>query len=229
MKIAVVNFPGSGGADDVAYVYREILGQDVSVIWHQEETIGNAEVLVIPGGAAFGDYLRPGALVLGSPIVGAIRKHARDGGATLGIGNGFQILCELKILPGVLLQNVGMTFLSKNVFLRCDNNQTPFTRCYKEEDVVSLPMACTYGRYFADKRAIRDMEENGEVVFRFCDREGEIDENDPFNGSLHSIAGICSRHRNVLGLICHPERAAEAIMGSEAGLPLLSAVLKKGE
>ncbi len=227
MKIAVVVFPGSGGADDAAYVYRNILGQEVTTIWHQEETLADADVLVVPGGAAFGDYLRPGALVQGSPIVGAIRKFARDGGPTIGIGNGFQILCELKVLPGVLLQNPGLSFLSRDVYLRCDNIRTPWTNCYKEDNVISLPIACTYGRYFADKRTIRDMEENGEVVFRFCDREGELDEKDPFNGSLNSIAGICSRHLNVLGLICHPERACEKVMGSEQGLPILSAVLKK--
>lgn len=226
MKISVVVFPGSSGADDVAYVYRELLGQEVTTIWHQEEDLKKPDVLVIPGGSAFGDYLRPGALVLGSPIVGAIRKFARDGGPTLGIGNGFQILCELKVLPGVLLQNSTLHFSSREVFLRVDNIKTPFTDCFKEEQVISLPMACTHGRFFADKRVIRDMEENGEVVFRFCDREGEIDDKDPFNGSLHSVAGVCSRHRNVVGLICRPERAAEEIMGSVEGLPLLSAVLK---
>ncbi len=226
MKVSVVVFPGSSGADDAAYVYRELLGQEVKTVWHQEESLGKPDVLVIPGGASFGDYLRPGALVAGSPIVGAIRKFARDGGPTIGIGNGFQILCELKVLPGVLLQNSGLTFLSREVFLRVDNIETPFTKNYEDEQVISLPMACTYGRYFADRRAIRDMEENGEVVFRFCDREGEIDEKAPFNGSLNAVAGICSRHRNVLGMICHPERAAEKIMGSEEGLSLLSAVLK---
>ena len=226
MKISVVVFPGSSGADDVAYVYRELLGQEVTTIWHQEEDLKKPDVLIIPGGSAFGDYLRPGALVLGSPIVGAIRKFARDGGPTLGIGNGFQILCELKVLPGVLLQNSTLHFSSREVFLRVDNIKTPFTDCFKEEQVISLPMACTHGRFFADKRVIRDMEENGEVVFRYCDREGEIDDKDPFNASLHSVAGVCSRHRNVVGLICRPERAAEEIMGSVEGLPLLSAVLK---
>jgi len=225
MRISVVVFPGSSGADDAAYVYRELLGQEVKTVWHQEESLAKPDVVIIPGGAAFGDYLRPGSLVLGSPIVGAIRKFARDGGPILGIGNGFQILCELKILPGILLQNVGLHFLSRDVFLRVDNIETPFTKKFQYQQVITLPLACTYGRYFADRRAIRDMEENGEIVFRYCDREGELDEKNPFNDSLNSVAGICSRHRNVVGLMCHPERAAEAIMGSEEGLPLLSAVL----
>ncbi|MFN8389631.1 MAG: phosphoribosylformylglycinamidine synthase subunit PurQ [Bdellovibrionota bacterium] len=226
MRISVVVFPGSSGADDAAYVYRELLGQDVQLIWHQEEDLKKPDVLILPGGAAFGDYLRPGALVQGSPILGPIRKFARDGGPTLGIGNGFQILCEMGILPGVLLQNTTLHFMSRNVYLSVQNNKTPFTKGYELEDIITLPMACTYGRYFADKRAIRDMEENGEVVFRFCDREGDIDEDNPFNDSLNSIAGIASRHMNVLGMICHPERACEKVMGSEEGLKLLSAVLK---
>ena len=115
--------------------------------------------------------------------------------------------------------------MSRDVFLRVDNIETPFTKNFQDAQVLTLPLACTYGRYFADRRAIRDMEENGEIVFRYCDREAEIDEKNPFNDSLNSVAGICSRHRNVVGMMCHPERAAEAIMGSEEGLPLLSAVL----
>ena len=180
---------------------------------------------MIPGGAAFGDYLRPGALTIGSPVMGAIRKFARDGGPTLALGNGFQILCEMKVLPGILLQNMDLQFMNRQVFLRVENTKTPFTKNYDEEEIIRLPIACNYGRYFADKRTIRDMEENGEIVFRFCDQEGDVDPEEPFNESLHAVAGICSRHGNVLGMICHPERVCEAVMGSEEGLPLLSAVL----
>ena len=225
MRVSVVVFPGSNGAEDAAYVYRDLLNQEVNLIWHQEEDLKKPDVLVIPGGAAFGDYLRPGALTQGSPILGPIRKFARDGGPTIGIGNGFQILCEMQILPGVLLQNPSMHFMSRNVFLTVQHIKTPFTKNYEQDEIITLPIACSYGRYYADKRAIRDMEENGEVVMRFCDREGDIDERDPFNGCLNSIAGIASRHSNVLGLICHPERACEKMMGSEEGLKLLSAVL----
>ncbi len=225
MKIAIVEFPGSSGADDVAYVYRDLFGQEVHKIWHQEETVGDADVLVVPGGAAFGDYLRPGALVQGSPIVAGIRKFARDGGPTIGIGNGFQILCEIKVLPGVLLPNLGRQFLQRDVYLLVCNNQTPFTKNFKEEEVISLPLACSYGRYFVDKRGMRDLEENGEIVFRFSDAEGDVNEKEPFNGSMNAIAGICNRHKNVLGLICHPERACEEMMGSTQGRKLLEAVL----
>ncbi len=181
--------------------------------------------MVIPGGSAFGDYLRPGALTIGSPIMGSIRKFARDGGPTLAIGNGFQILCEMKVLPGVLLQNIGLQFLNQNVFLKVESTASPFTKVYEEEDILSLPMACNYGRWYADKRTIRDMEENREIVFRFCDQEGDVDPEDPFNDSLHAVAGIKSRHGNVLGMICHPERAAEGVIGNDEGLKLLSAVL----
>ncbi|MBP9837241.1 MAG: phosphoribosylformylglycinamidine synthase I [Proteobacteria bacterium] len=224
MKVAVVMFPGSSGADDVAYIYKKVFGADSYIVWHQEETIGKPDLLVIPGGAAFGDYLRPGALTLSSPIVGAIRKFSRDGGPTIGIGNGFQILCELHILPGILLPNIGMQFINREVFLLVQNNQTPFTKNYKEEDVIKLPMACSYGRYFADKRTIRDLEENGEIVFRFCDKEGEIDDKEPFNGCINSIAAICSRHKNTVGMICHPERACEEIMQNTEGMKILGII-----
>ena len=226
MKIAVVVFPGSSGADDVAYAYREILGQEVVSIWHQEETLKGADVVVVPGGASFGDYLRPGALVMGSPICGALRKFSRDGGPMLGIGNGFQILCELKILPGVLLQNTGLSFLSKDVFVSVDNVSSPFMKGLKEDQVLTVPLACGFGRYYADKRTLKDAEENGNIAFRYCDREGDIDLRDPFNGCLNAIAGVTSRHHNVLGVMFHPERAVEASMGSTVGLPILKAVLK---
>ncbi len=226
MKVAVIVFPGSSGAEDAAYAYREILGCEVINIWHQEETLKGADVVIIPGGASFGDYLRPGALVLGSPIIGAIRKFGRDGGPMLGIGNGFQILCELKILPGVLLQNKSLNFIHRDVYLSIDSNKSPFLSGMEPERVLSLPLACSFGRYYADKRTLKDIEENGNVAMRFCDREGDIDFDDPFNGSIHAIAGVTSRHHNVLGLIAHPERAAEDAMGSVVGLEILKNILK---
>lgn len=227
MKVAVVVFPGSSGADDAVYVYREVLGQTAYTVWHQEESLKNPDIVVIPGGAAFGDYLRPGALTLGSPIVGGIRKFARDGGPMIGIGNGFQILCELKVLPGALLQNMNLGFMSRDVHLLVQDVRSPFMSTHKEDQVISLPIACSYGRYYADKRTLKDIEENGNVALRFCDREGDIDPDDPFNGSLNAIAAVTNRHHNVLGIICHPERAVEESMGSTVGLEILKAPLLK--
>lgn len=227
MRIAVITFPGSHGADDVVYVYRDLLGQDAYTVWHQEESLKKPDVVVLPGGAAFADYLRPGALSVASPIIGPVIKFARDGGPTLGIGNGFQILCESKILPGILLQNPSLHFVNREVPLLVCNNETPFTTCYEEEDVVNLPIACFFGRYYADKRTMKDLEENGQVILRYCDREGEVNYEDPFNGSLNAVCAISSRHYNVVGMMSHPERVADPVLGSDVGRKMLECVLKK--
>lgn len=221
MRVAIAKFPGSFGAEELLYVYEKKLGTKPYIVWHQEESLGNPDLLVLPGGASFGDYLRPGALTMGSPILDAVRRHVKSGAVTLGIGNGFQILCEMRLLPGVLLENLSQQFLSRKVFLSVQNNSTPFTKSLELESVLELPLACRWGRFYGDKRTIRDLEEEGSVVFRFCDREGEVDEERPFNGSLNAIAGICSRDRKTLGLICRPERASEPLLGGEDGLKIL--------
>ena len=226
MKIAVVVFPGSGGVQDAVYAYRDVLKQEVYTVWHQEESVGNADILVIPGGAAFGDYLRPGALVKASPVCGGIRKFARDGLPIIGIGNGFQILCELEILPGILLPNSSSRFLNTEVNLLTQNTKSVWTRHLEEESVLKAPVSCYYGRYYADKRTLKDLEEMEHVAFRFCDHEGDVDTENPFNDSTNAIAGILNRHENVLGIIAHPERAIEDFMGSSDGIEILSSVLK---
>ena len=225
MKIAVVVFPGSGGARDAVYAYRDVLKQDVYTVWHQEESIGSPDVLVLPGGSAFGDYLRPGALAKTSPICGAIRKFARDDQPVIGVGNGFQILCELEILPGVLLPNQNSRFLNTDTFVSVENGKSIWTRHLDNDEILTLPMSCYNGRYYADKRTLKDLEEEGHVAFRFCDHEGDADPADPFNGSSNCIAGILNRHENVLGIIHHPERAVEALMGNTDGLGILQSVL----
>ena len=225
MRIAIAVFPGSGAAADMQHAYRDILHQEVFTVWHQEEGIIDADVLVIPGGASYGDYLRPGALATTSPICAPIRRFAADRKPILGVGNGFQILCELGLLPGLLLPNRNSRYLNEDTFLLIDNEISPWTRHLDFDDVIELPIACDYGRYFADKRALKDLEEGGHIAFRFCDAEGEIDEKDPYNGSSHSIAGILNRHENILGLICHPERAVEKIMGNTDGIGVLESVL----
>lgn len=226
MKIAVVVFPGSGGVQDAVYAYQDVLKQEVYTVWHQEELIGDADMLIIPGGAAFGDYLRPGALVKASPICGAIRKFARDDLPIIGIGNGFQILCELEILPGILLPNASSRFLNTETHLVTQNNKSIWTRHLEEDSVLKMPISCYYGRYYADKRTLKDLEEMGHVAFRFCDADGDVDTDEPFNASTNAIAGILSRHENILGIVTHPERAVEKFMGSCDGLEILSSVLK---
>lgn len=224
-RIAVVQFPGSGGVADAVHAYGTILGQDVYTVWHQEEDLKKPDILVLPGGAAFGDYLRPGALAKTSPISGAIRKFARDDGLILGLGNGFQILCELEVLPGVLLANSNSRYLNTDVHLVVENTTSPWTQHLDSEEVYRLPIGCSFGRYWADKRTLKDLEEEGRVALRFCDKDGDIDEAAPFNGSAHAIAAIVSRHNNVLGIMCHPERAVEKLMGGTDGLGILQGPL----
>lgn len=229
MKVAVIMFPGSGAASDAIYAYRNVIGAEVWTVWHQEENLGNPDLVVIPGGAAFGDYLRPGALTRGSAIVGSLVKYARDDRPVIGIGNGFQILCELEILPGILLHNISSRFLNTDTFVLADNTRSIWTKTILPDDVLCLPMSCNYGRYYADKRTLKDLEEEGHIAFRFCNAEGEVDEEHTFNGSLNNIAGILNRHENVLGIIQHPERAVEKYMGSIDGLNILSSIFEGKE
>jgi phosphoribosylformylglycinamidine synthase len=227
MKIAIAEFPGSHGAVEVEHIYRRVLGQEVVRVWHQEEMLpGDVDILVIPGGASFGDYLRPGALARGSQIVSAIRKFARENRPTLAIGNGFQILCEIGVLPGALLPNAGMKFLKHDPYIMVEHTDSPFLKGFEEGQVIRLPVACYFGRYYGDKRVLQDLEEGGRVALRYCDKFGDVDPQAPFNGCSNAIAGITSRHHNVLGLMAHPERAAEAWLGSTEGLTLLEGPLR---
>ncbi|HMO17247.1 MAG TPA: phosphoribosylformylglycinamidine synthase subunit PurQ [Oligoflexia bacterium] len=225
MNITVIEFPGSSGVKDAVYALREVLSHDVNVLWHQEEFSSRPDLLVIPGGASFGDYLRPGALTKSSPVTAVIRKCAKEGVPVLGIGNGFQILCELDILPGVLLANTVSEFIRADSYLYVDSRDNIWTRHFSEDSFIRLPLACYYGRYFIDARGLRDLEENNRIAFRFCDSEGEVDLNNPYNGSLNCIAGICNRHGNVLGIIAHPERVVEDIQGGTDGLDFFKGVL----
>ena len=226
MNVAIIEFPGSSGVKDAVYALREVLSQEVKVIWHQEEFIKGADILLIPGGAAFGDYLRPGALCKSSPVVAPLRKYAKEGRPVIGIGNGFQILCELEILPGVLLPNISSEFLNTDTFVLVDGKNSVWTEQFEEETVLKLPLACYYGRYFIDNRGLRDLEDNNRIAFRFCDIEGEPNIKHPFNGSLNSIAGVYNRNGNVLGMMHHPERAVEDAMGNVDGLEVFRNVLK---
>lgn len=226
MKVAIVEFPGSSGVDDAEYAFSQVLGFDTTRVWHQQETVSDVDLLVIPGGASFGDYLRPGALSKSSPIVGAIRKCAKEDVPVLGIGNGFQILCELEILPGILLPNMISEFINSEVYVCVDSINGVWTKNLDKGTVLRLPLGCYCGRYFVDNRTLRDLEENDRIALRYCDEEGEVEIQNPYNGSLRSIAGIYNRHGNVLGLMPHPERAVEQLTGLNDGLKLLSSLFK---
>lgn len=216
MKVTVVVFPGSNCDHDVIHLYKNLLSAQVKSVWHKEFELGSPDVVIVPGGFSYGDYLRTGALAKLSPIMQSVKKFADGGGKVLGICNGFQILCEAGLLPGVLLQNVGTKFLSRFVNLKVEKSDTSFTGQFKAGDVFTCPIAHGDGNYFADEDTIKRLEGEGQVVFRYCDTQGKLShenlEINP-NGSINSIAGICNQKRNVVGLMPHPERSSEEIVG----------------
>lgn len=207
-RVAVVVFPGSNCDTDTRDAAR-MAGCDADFVWHRDTRLGGAEVVILPGGFSYGDYLRAGAIARFSPIMGAVAAHARAGGAVLGICNGFQILCEAGLLPGALVRNVGLRFLSRPVRVRVERTDTPFTTRYAPGELLELPVAHGDGRYVADQRTLAEVEAEGRVVWRYVD--------DNPNGSTQAIAGICSAGRNVVGIMPHPERRVTAGLGGDDG------------
>lgn len=201
MKIAIIQYPGSHGVESVRKCFAALEVSSIYTVWHESEDLKKPDLVVIPGGASFGDYLRPGALAIASAITGALIKFARDGGKIIGIENGFQILCELKILPGVLLQNHGGLFYNEEVSVLVDNSQWAHTALPTPGTVLQLPLIGTHCRYYADRRTLKDLEESNRVVLRYCDSYGDADLENPFTGSSHGIAAITNRQKNVLGIM----------------------------
>lgn len=224
MKFGVVIFPGSNCDHDTYHVISKVIGQPVDFIWHKEEEVDRFDAIILPGGFSYGDYLRSGAIARFSPVMRSIIKFARDGGLVLGICNGFQILCESGLLPGALLRNRDLKFICEHVNVRVERDNTPFTATYHVGQVLSLPIAHGEGNYFCDEQTLHELESENRVIFRYCDAEGNVtDEANP-NGSLNNIAGICNRERNVVGLMPHPERAAESLLGCKDGRPMFRAM-----
>ncbi|MFN7949026.1 MAG: phosphoribosylformylglycinamidine synthase subunit PurQ [Blastocatellia bacterium] len=217
MKFGVVVFPGSNCDHDTYHVISKVIGQPVDFIWHKESDISRFDAIILPGGFSYGDYLRTGAIARFSPVMNSVVKFANEGGLVMGICNGFQILCEAGLLPGALLRNRDLKFVCEHVNIRVEQTDTPFTQVCTEGQVLSLPVAHGDGNYFCDQETLAELEGEGRVVFRYCDAAGNVtDEANP-NGSLHNIAGICNRERNVLGLMPHPERASEDLLNSHDG------------
>jgi phosphoribosylformylglycinamidine synthase len=217
MKFGVVVFPGSNCDHDTYHVISKVIGQPVDFIWHKEEDISRFDAIILPGGFSYGDYLRTGAIARFSPVMRSVVKFARDGGLVMGICNGFQILCESGLLPGALLRNRDLKFVCQHVNIRVENADTPFTTESAAGQVLSLPIAHGDGNYFCDAETLTELENENRVIFRYCDSTGNLtDEANP-NGSLNNIAGICNRERNVLGMMPHPERAAEEMLGCRDG------------
>jgi phosphoribosylformylglycinamidine synthase len=230
-KFGIVVFPGSNCDHDAYHVTRHVLGADVVWLWHSDTDLKGVGCVVLPGGFAYGDYLRCGAIARFSPIVPAVVDFARAGGLVIGICNGFQVLTECGLLPGALLKNNCLEFRCEWVNVRVENNRTPFTNRYQAGDVVRIPIAHGEGNFFADPATLDDLERNHRVVFRYCDEDGDspflVDGATPSfnpNGSVHNIAGVVGAGGNVLGMMPHPERASELAVGSADGLAVFASI-----
>jgi phosphoribosylformylglycinamidine synthase subunit PurQ / glutaminase len=225
MKFAVIVFPGSNCDHDAYHAARHVLGHEATFVWHKEAGLGGADVVVLPGGFSHGDYLRTGAIARFSPVMAAVKAFAAGGGPVLGICNGFQILCEAGLLPGAMLRNRDLKFRCEQVHVRVERTDTPFTARAGAGQVLRLPIAHGEGNYFAEAHLIEELETSGRIVFRYCDADGVVTEAANPNGSARNIAGVCSAGRNVLGLMPHPERACEPVLGSADGLLLFESVV----
>jgi phosphoribosylformylglycinamidine synthase len=219
MKFGVIVFPGSNCDHDAFYAASHNLGQQAEYIWHDSASLGDVDAVILPGGFSYGDYLRCGAIAKFSPVMRAVRRFAQDGGLVLGVCNGFQILVEAGLLPGALIRNRGLKFICRELRLRVATANSPFTSAAQKGDVLRMPIAHGEGCYFADERTLDELEAEDRVAFRYVDNA---------NGSLRDIAGILSRERNVMGMMPHPERATEPLMGSSDGLVVFRSMLEAG-
>jgi len=217
VKIGVLVFPGSNCDHDCEYVFQDVLGQSVEMIWHKETKLAGLDAIVVPGGFSYGDYLRTGAIARFSPVMGAVKEFAKQGGLVIGICNGFQILLEAGLLPGAMLRNRSLHFICKDVYVRVENAATPFTSACKPGQVLKIPIAHADGNYYTDPVTLAGLQANAQIVFRYCDAVGKVTPDANPNGSLDNIAGIRSAEGNVLGMMPHPERCTEELLGNEDG------------
>jgi phosphoribosylformylglycinamidine synthase len=217
MKFGVVIFPGSNCDTDAWHALHDQMGAPVDYIWHQDTDLSGYDCVIVPGGFSYGDYLRTGAIARFSPVMNAVTEFAGKGGLVLGICNGFQILLEAGLLPGAMMRNVGQTFVCKYVNLRVESTQTPYTRAMQQGAVLRIPIAHGEGNYYADAETVAELKHNDQIVFRYCTAGGEITQAANPNGSRENIAGICNRERNVMGMMPHPERCTDPLLGSADG------------
>ncbi len=225
MRVAVPVFPGSNCDHDALYACEKVMGWDTSAVWHQETRLpANTDLVFIPGGFTYGDYLRCGAIAALSPIMADIKRHAENGGLVIGVCNGFQILCEAKVLPGALLRNESLRFIDRKVHLRVEQSLSPFTNAMKAGQVMEVPIAHAEGNYILDASELLDLEARGGVLFRYSSPAGDIGEAQTPNGAMNGIAGIVNVRGNVLGMMPHPERAVEPEMGGIDGLGIFNSL-----
>ncbi len=226
MKFGVVVFPGSNCDHDAFYAIGNILHKPVEFIWHQSEDLANSDAIILPGGFAYGDYLRTGAIARFSPVMKSVEKFANSGGMVLGICNGFQILLEAGLLPGAMMRNSGLRYICRHVHIRVEQTDTFFTNAANKDQVLRIPIAHNDGNYSVDEATLAELERNRQVIFRYTTPGGSDDANGNPNGSMANIAGICNRERNVAGLMPHPERAVEAALDSADGLVIFRSMIE---
>src|SRR4051812_20228336 len=226
MNFAVLQFPASNCDQDAVHVLRNVMGHSARLVWHKETSLGDADAVIIPGGFSYGDYLRTGAIARFSPVMQAVQNFAAQGGLVLGIFNGFQILCEAGLLPGALIRNRSLQFRCEHIFLKTITTDSPFSNQIAAGKLLRIPIAHGEGCYFADPETLAGLNANNQVLWRYCDAKGELTEISNPNGSLENIAGICNEARNVAGLMPHPERACEPILGSDDGLLVFQSLVQ---
>jgi phosphoribosylformylglycinamidine synthase I len=225
MKFGVLVFPGSNCDYDTYHVISEIARQPVTFLWHESQDLENCDAILVPGGFAYGDYLRTGAIAHFAPVMQAVKKFAAGGGLVLGICNGFQILCESGLLPGALMRNAGLKYICKQVHLRVETELTPFTHAIVRGQVLKIPIGHMEGNYFCDDSTLQQLERDSRIVFRYATPEGDVTAGANPNGSLANIAGLVSEGRNVLGMMPHPDRSSEALLGSADGLRIFESMV----
>ncbi|HEY6089482.1 MAG TPA: phosphoribosylformylglycinamidine synthase subunit PurQ [Gemmatimonadaceae bacterium] len=227
MKFGIVTFPGSNCDYDAFHAVTDVLGEEATYLWHKDHDLQNSDVIVLPGGFSYGDYLRAGAIARFSPIMQEVAGHARSGGPVLGICNGFQIACEAGLLPGALMRNSHLQFVSAEVRVRVENSDTMFSNLYERGEILRMPVAHGDGRYVAPAGVLEELEAEGRVIFRYADADGTISANANPNGSERNIAGIINEGGNVLGMMPHPERACSPLLGSDDGVRLFESILAR--
>ncbi len=225
MKFGIVVFPGSNCDHDCEHVLGNVLGQETVFLWHKERELQGADCLVLPGGFSYGDYLRSGAMAACSPIMDSVKRFAAQGGLVIGICNGFQILTEAGLLPGALMRNASLKFICKDVYVRIERNDTPFTASCKSGEVLRIPIAHMDGNYFADRKVLTRAEQSRQVLFRYCDAEGHVDEEHNPNGALEAIAGMVNERGNVCGMMPHPERCSESLLSNTDGIKIFESIV----
>jgi phosphoribosylformylglycinamidine synthase len=226
MKFGVVVFPGSNCDEDMVYVLKNIMGQDTVKLWHKNTDLEGCTHIILPGGFSYGDYLRSGAIARFSPIMEKVVEHANKGGFVFGVCNGFQVLCESGLLPGALLHNETRKFICKNVYIKAENNSTTITSKVPLNKALKIPIAHGEGKYYADANTIKKLTENGQILFRYCDENGNTSIEANPNGATDNIAGVCNAGKNVFGMMPHPERASDKELGNEDGRFLFESIME---